>query len=272
MHRTLLSFIISISLSAAFSAEAQERTDWALKAVEHERAAFYAEDPREAAEALAKKAYCYRQCGRYDEAMATLERIGLYQLPSERVDDVLYEKELCSYLAGDWEGAASYMDEAGVSATPRRLLLDALVLGGCARWDESLAKAVELVDLRYEGEERETARQELRDLYARVPKLKKENQAILRSFLPPLGHSYTGHLPEGLIAMGFDAAAVGWIVWQCLGGNWITGILGGGVVLNAAFMGGMERSISLVDEYNRDALAGFNAVLQDVLRSHEFAE
>ena len=164
------------------------------------------------------------------------------------------------------------MDEAGVSATPRRLLLDALVLGGCARWDESLAKAVELVDLRYEGEERETARQELRDLYARVPKLKKENQAILRSFLPPLGHSYTGHLPEGLIAMGFDAAAVGWIVWQCLGGNWITGILGGGVVLNAAFMGGMERSISLVDEYNRDALAGFNAVLQDVLRSHEFAE
>ena len=70
----------------------------------------------------------------------------------------------------------------------------------------------------------------------------------------------------------FDAAAVGWIVWQCLGGNWITGILGGGVVLNAAFMGGMERSISLVDEYNRDALAGFTAVLQDVLRSHEFAE
>jgi hypothetical protein len=188
------------------------------------------------------------------------------------VDDVLYEKELCSYLAGDCEGAASYMEEAGASATPRRLLLDALVLGGCARWDESLDKALALVDLRYDGDEREAARQELNELYARVPKLKTEGQAVLRSFFPPLGHSYTGHLPEGLACMGLDAAAVGWIVWQCLGGNWITGILGGGVALNATFMGGMERSVSLVEEYNRDALAGFNAVLRDVLLSHRIAE
>lgn len=272
MHRTLLSFITSIFLCAAFSAEAQERTDWALKAVERERAAFYAEDPSEAAEALAEKAYCYRQCGRYDEAVATLERIALYLLEPERVEDVLYEKELCSYLAGDWERAASYMEEAGGSDAPRRLLLDALVLAGCARWNESLAKAVEHVNLRYDGNDREAAVQELKDLYARAPKLKEEGRAVLRSFLPPLGHSYTGHLSEGLKAMGLDAAATGWIVWQGLGGNWITGILGGGVVLNAAFMGGMERSISLVDEYNKDALAGFNAVLRDVLRSHEIAE
>ena len=272
MHRTLRFFITSIFLCAAFSAEAQERTDWALKAVEHERTAFYAEDPRDAAEALAEKAYCYRQCGRYEEAVATLGRISLYQLAPGRVDDVLYEKELCSYLAGDCEGAASYMEEAGASATPRRLLLDALVLGGCARWDESLDKALALVDLRYDGDERESARQEINELYARVPKLKTEGQAVLRSFFPPLGHSYTGHLPEGLACMGLDAAAVGWIVWQCLGGNWITGILGGGVALNATFMGGMERSVSLVEEYNRDALAGFNAVLRDVLLSHRIAE
>ena len=231
MHRTLRFFITSIFLCAAFSAEAQERTDWALKAVEYERAAFNAEDPREAAEALSEKAYCYRQCGRYDEAMSTLGRISMYQLAPERVDDVLYEKELCSYLSGDFEGAASYMDEAAASSTPRRLLLDALVLAGCAKWDESQAKAV-----------------------------------------PPLGHSYTGHLPEGLACMGLDAAAVGWIVWQCLGGNWITGILGGGIALNASFMGGLERSVSLVDEYNRDALAGFNALLRDILLSHDTAE
>ena len=272
MHRTLQFFITSIFLFAAFSAEAQERTDWALKAAEHERAAFYAEDPREAAEALAEKAYCYRQCGRYEDAVATLGRIGLYLLTPERVGEVLYEKELCSYLAGDCEGAASYMEEAGVSDTPRRLLLDALVLGGCARWDESRDKAVKLVDLRYEGEEREAALQEIRTLYSKVPELKKESQAALRSFLPPLGLSYTGHLPEGLARMGLDALAAGWIVWQCIGGNWITGILGGGVVLNSAFMGGLERSVSFVEEYNRDALAGFNAVLRDLLLSHETAE
>ena len=272
MHRTLRFFITSIFLCAAFSAEAQERTDWALKAVEYERAAFNAEDPREAAEALSEKAYCYRQCGRYDDAMSTLGRISMYQLAPERVDDVLYEKELCSYLSGDFEGAASYMDEAAASSTPRRLLLDALVLAGCAKWDESQAKAVELIDVRYEGEERDAALVELCSLYSRVPKLKKEDQAVLRSFFPPLGHSYTGHLPEGLACMGLDAAAVGWIVWQCLGGNWITGILVGGIALNASFMGGLERSVSLVDEYNRDALAGFNALLRDILLSHDTAE
>ena len=272
MHRTLRFFITSIFLCAAFSAEAQERTDWALKAAEHERAAFYAEDPRKAAEALAEKAYCYRQCGRYEDAVATLSRISLYQLGPERVDNVLYEKELCSYLAGDCEGAASYMEEAGASATPRRLLLDALVLGGCARWDESQNKAMELVNLRYDGEDRETALQEIRTLYSKAPELKKESQAALRSFLPPLGLSYTGHLSEGLARMGIDALATGWIVWQCIGGNWITGILGGGVALNAAFMGGLERSVSFVEEYNRDALAGFNSVLRDLLLSHDAAE
>ena len=37
-------------------------------------------------------------------------------------------------------------------------------------------------------------------------------------------------------------------------------------------MGGLERSVSFVEEYNRDALAGFNAVLRDLLLSHDAAE
>ena len=272
MHRTLRFFITSIFLCAAFSSEAQERTDWALRAVECEYEAYTAEDPREAAEALVEKAYCYRQCGRFDDAVATLWRVSMFQLAPERREDVLYEKALCSYLAGDYEGAASYMEEAGGSSVPRRLLLDALVLGGCARWDESRARAEELVSVSYDGREREAALEELRELYSKAPKPKREGQAVLRSFLPPLGHLYTGHLSEGLASMGFNATSAGWIVWQCLGGNWITGILGGGVALNAAFMGGMERSVELVDEYNRDAAAGFNALLRDVLLSHGQAE
>jgi len=272
MHRTLRFFITSIFLCAAFSSEAQQRTDWALRAVECEYEAYSAEDPRAAAEALAEKAYCYRQCGRYDEAVATLGRVSMFQLDPESRGEVMYEKELCSYLAGDCEQAASYMEEAGESRLPRRLLLDALVLGGCARWDESRTRAEELVELLYEGAERDEALAGLRDLYSRAPEPKEESQAILRSFLPPLGHLYTGHLSEGLVSTALNAAAAGWTVWQCLGGNWITGLLGGGVALNATFMGGMERSTELVDEYNRDSMQGFNAVLRDLLMSHLQAE
>ena len=272
MLRTLRFFITFIFLCAAFSSKAQELSDWELKAVEYERAAWLAEDPAEAAEALAQKARCYRQCRRYDDAVATLGRISLYWLSPGSRDEVLYEKELCSYLAGDYEGAASYMDEAGEAQGARRLLLDALVLGGCARWDESLARAEALVSLRYDGAELDAALQERRALYADVPVPKTEEGAVLRSFFPPLGHLYTGHLSEGLVAAGLDAAAVGWIVWQCLGHNWITGLLGGGVALNATFMGGMERSVQLAEEYNRDAMRGFNDRLRSLLMTHEVAE
>ena len=272
MYRTLLSFITSIVLCAAFSSEAQERTDWALKAVQYERAAFDAGDPYDAAEALVAKAECYKQLRRYGDAAATLGRVSMYMLAPERRDDVLYEKELCSYLAGDFAGAASYLEEAGETAAPRRLLLDALVLGECARWDESRSRAGALLSSLYSGAELEAARRELDGLFSGVPKLKTEKQAVFRSFLPPLGHLYTGHLSEGLVSAGINTAAAGWTVWQCLSGNWVTGILGGGIALSSTFMGGMARSAELVEEYNHDALRGFNDALRALLLQHDFAE
>lgn len=272
MPRILRYCIISIFLCAAFSSRAQEAADWALKAVECERTAFSAEDPRDAADALAQKAFCLRQCGRYGEAAATLSRISLYLLEPERREDVMYERELCSYLAGDYAAAASHMEEAGEAGTPRRLALDALVLAGCSRWEESRSRAEELLRLRYDGAELDAALEGLDDIFSRVPGMKKEGTAMLLSFLPPLGHLYTGHVAEGLVSMGLNAASAGWIVWQCLGGDWVTGILGGGIALEAAFMGGMNRSVQLVEEYNRDALAGFGGVLRDFLMSHEGAE
>ena len=272
MHRTLLSFITSIFLCAAFSSEAQERTDWELKAVQYERAAFGAEDPYDAAEALVSKAECYKQCGRYADAAATLGRVGLYLLPPERRREVLYQKELCSYLVGDFEAAASYMEEAGGEAVPRRLLLDALVLGECARWDESRERASQLLDLLYDGAELKDAGEGLEGLFARVPALKEEKQAVLRSFLPPLGHSYSGHPSEGLLSMGLNTAAAGWTVWQCASGNWITGLLGGGIALSYTFMGGMARSAELAEQYNHDAMRGFNDALRTLLLQHAEAE
>ena len=268
MHRTLLSFITSIFLCAAFSSEAQERTDWALKAVQYERAAFDAEDPHDAAEALVAKAGCYKQAGRYAEAVTTLGRVSMYMLSPEQREEVLYEKELCSYLAGDFSAAASYMEEAAGEPAPRRLLLDALVLGECARWDESRSKATQLLLTLYDGEEFEAARNELDALFARIPKLKEEKQAVFRSFLPPLGHLYSGHLYEGLVSAGLNIGAAGWTVWQCASGNWITGLLGGGIAMSYTVMGGMARSAELAEEYNHDALRGFNDALRALLLQH----
>ena len=268
MHRTLRFFITSIFLCAAFSSEAQQPRDWALEAATHERAAFEATDPHDAAAALAAKASCYRQEGRYGEAAATLGRIQMYALSPEERSDILYRKELYHYLAGEYASAASCLDEAGPSAELRRLRLDALVLGECGRWAESRAAATDLLSRMYEGEELDAAQRELDDLFMHVPRLKEEKQAVFRSFLPPLGQMYSGHVSEGLQSMLLNAAAAGWTVWQCLSGNWITGLLGGGVALNATFMGGMERSVQLAEQYNRDAMRAFNDALRSLLRAH----
>ena len=233
--------------------------------MQYERAAFDSEDPYEEAEALVSKAGCYKQCGRYADAVATLGRVGLYLLPPDRRAEVLYEKELCSYLAGDFTGAASFMEEAGADEAPRRLLLDALVLGENARWEESLSTAERFLALNCGGPALNDAERELESLFSKTPRLKSEKQAVFLSFLPPMGHLYSGHLSEGLLSMSLNAASAGWTVWQCLSGNWVTGLLGGGIALNATFMGGMARSAALAEQYNRDAMRGFNDALRAFL-------
>ena len=275
MHRTLLFFITSIFLCAAVSTRAQEKADWELKAVELERIVFESEDPFEVNNALVEKAFCYKQCRRFADAASTLGRVRMYMLPPQEQSEVLYEKELCSYLAGDFEAAAAYIEEAdanGAGAGPERLMLDALVFGECGRWAESKDKAVALVSSLYEGDELEYALAGLEEQYAGIPELKSSDKALALAFLPPLGHCYTGHYEEGALSMLLNAAAAGWCVWQCLEGFWISGLLGGGIALNYTFMGNQERCAWLVEKYNPDALRQFNDSLKDLILSHAGAE
>lgn len=275
MRRTLLSCIIFIFLCGAVSTRAQDAAGWALKAVELERTVFSSDDPSEANDALVEKAFCYKQCRRFDEAVTTLSRVRMYLLPPERQAEVIYEKELCSYLAGDFDAAAAFIEEAKATQTTESaagLMLDALVLGECGRWDESQAQAEKLAALLYSGSDLDAALAQIRMMYSSKPELKSEKSAFIRAFLPPLGHWYTGHYGEGVLSMALNAAAAGWCVWQCLGGCWITGLLGSGIALNYTFMGNQERSAYLVEKYNHDALRSFNDSLRELVLSHAGAE
>lgn len=276
MHRTLLFFITSIFLCAAVSTRAQENASWELKAVEYERIVFNSDDLMKANEALMEKSFCYKQCGRYADAASTLSRIKMYMLQPEDRADVLYEKELCSYLAGDFASAAGFMEEAdanGVDTSdPDRLMLDALVLGECGRWDESKERAEQYVKSIYYGADQKSALIQLNDFYNGRPELKDERTAMIRAFLPPLGHFYTGNKEEGWLSMGLNAAAAGWCIWNCIAGNWLTGILGGGIALNYSFMGNQERCQYLVEKYNYEASRAFNDSLRKILLAHYGAE
>ncbi|MDO5442408.1 MAG: hypothetical protein Q4G10_01930 [Bacteroidia bacterium] len=275
MHRTLLFFITSIFLCAAVSTRAQDLREWELKAVELERIVYASDDPFEVNDALVEKAFCYKQSRRFADAASTLGRVRMYMLSPEKQREVIYEKELCSYLAGDFEAAAAYIEEAdasGAEAGPERMLLDALVYGECGRWDDAQDRAEAFVRCLYEGEELESALAQIEKQFSETPDLKSTSKVLALAFLPPLGHWYTGHYGEGALSMLLNAAAAGWCVWQCLEGCWISGLLGGGIALNYTFMGNQERSAWLVEKYNHDAVRQFNDSLKEMLLSHSGAE
>lgn len=244
-RRTRLFCSICIFLCAALSVSAQSREEWLLRAVEQERAAFRAASAAEANAALLARAHCFRQAGAYADAAATLTRLAMYALSPEELAEALYEKELCSYLAGDFAAAASFIDEfdAQFQAWAGKFRLDALVFARCGRWEESRMRATAATS-------NPTTLAALESLYAGIPPLKKESTAMALSFLPPLGHWYTGNYGEGLLSMTLNAASAALCAANLLSGNWVTGILAGGVALDYTFMGNQARTSTLVTRYN----------------------
>lgn len=188
--------------------------------MEQEREAFRAATAAEANAALLAKARCLKQAGSYGDAAATLTRLAMYALTPEEQQEVLYEKELCSYLAGDFEAAASFADEfnAGFEPWEAKRKLDTLVYAMAGRGEA-------------------------------LP-LKKDATAMALAFLPPLGHWYTGNYGEGLLSMGLNAfaAGIGAVnIWWC---NYLTAFLAGAVALDYTFMGNQARASFLVEQYN----------------------
>lgn len=217
-------------------------------AVGYERIVFEGAGVTEANEALNAKAGCYKQLGRYGDAAATLDRIRLYALSDAERRDILYQKELCHFLSGNFPTAASLV--ADLPATGRdTLLLHALVLCYAGRYAESEEMAAKL--LGWYGHADRLG--DLRRLYASHPQHKSDGATMALSFLPPAGHMYTGHGREGLLSMALNAGAVAITAASLLSSYWITGIVGGGILLNYTFMGNQERTAALTAQYNHNA-------------------
>lgn len=202
--------------------------------MEYERVLFLGASPAVANEALVARAQCLLELGRYADALDALERVRLFALSAEDAAKVHLLQGISHYHSGDYEGAASFMAE-GFPDTPQAGVYSVLILAGARRYDESLSKALDI----YPDKE---AR--LRELFSEAPFRKKEGTATMLSLLPPLGHIYLGEKDwPGITALSY--AGMAFTAWQLIEGNWLTGILGGGLFLNATYM---EHNISTMAE------------------------
>lgn len=232
MRKTLPYCIISIFLCAASSIEAAEPRDslyWAMEAVACEREAFASGDMYEANDAILRKAKCCMRAGNYTSAAAALQRVQMYMLDAPGRIRTAHLKEVCAFLTGDFDAARSYS-------------LEQPVLEGADAEDAAIAALLG----------------DMRSALAAAPSYKSESRAVALSFLPPLGQWYTGHYAEGLVSVGLNAAAAGLVAFGCIGGDWVTGLLGGGMALTYTFMGNVNGSAAMAGKYN--------AKLQEELR------
>lgn len=232
-------------------------------AVEHERTVWSGAGLEETNAALIGKAGCYAQLGRYADASSTLSRVRMFALtPGER-QDVLYKQELYMYLSGDFQQASTLIEEVG-DGTQDALLLHSLVLAYAGKYDESEIYAARFVS--WDGPCERLP--ELLKFYEGHPRQKSASKAMALSFVPPLGHFYNEAYGEGLLSLGLNGAAAAFVVANLLGGYWVTGILGGGILLNYTFMGNQERNAALAQRHNsRDPIAfgdSLRALLSDI--------
>jgi hypothetical protein len=171
----------------------------------------------------------------------------MFALTPEERSSVLYQQELCWFLAGDFKQAASMVSEIEPS-TRDILLLHSLALAYNGQYDES-----ELYAARYISWDGESPRlPDLLKLYESHPRPKSETTAMMLSILPPLGHFYNEAYGEGLLSAGLNAGALAFTIANLVGGYWITGIVGGAIALNYTVMGNQERNAALVEKHNHN--------------------
>ncbi|MBO4455923.1 MAG: hypothetical protein J5759_05690 [Bacteroidales bacterium] len=229
-------------------------------AVAYERLIYDGAGLEETNAALLAKTECYKMLGRYQDASGTLARIRMYALTPEERNTVLYQQELCHFLAGELNQAATLVAEVEPSSQDI-LLLHALVLAYAGRYDESELMAARCISWNGESPHLD----ELTALYRQHPAERNATAALVLGFLPPLGHFYNGAYGEGLLSAGLNAASVAFVVANCMGGYWVSGILGGIVALNYTWMGSVERSQALTEKNNNNATILFGERLREFL-------
>ena len=257
-----MSYIICIFLFAVFSARGQEIKgyDPLERALQWEREVYGSGDPSSAHSALRSKAACYEEASCFEDALRTLDRIRLYLLSPEEQSEVLLSKARCCINTGDTGAALGYLEESGRADDFPDIY--SVLLAYSWRFSEAREKALE-----YAGED-EIFREAVMNIFKKAPKPRKEGTAAFLSFFPPAGQIYFGEPLRGIGSMLLNAGAAGFTVVELANGNWITGILGGGVLLNETFFkANLQRNLSRVDEVNKDSVKGFADSLRDLLES-----
>lgn len=172
-----------------------------------------------------------------------LERVVYMSDNPFDVNDALIEKAECLMSLGRYEDAFSTLDRVEMylldeSLQPevmRRKAYSAYLSGN---YDASIAVLSEMgVGI---GEVK--------------AKLLNPLATMLLTLAVPAGYIYVGAPWEGVISTALNAASIAWTVTQIASGCYVSGILGGAIMLSSTYLGAQQRTSQICEEKNRKAL------------------
>jgi len=223
--------------------------------VEYERIIFEGAAPAAANDAVLSRADCLVRLERWADADACLARLRMYALGPEQRAESAYLKTLCQYRLGNYDAALAVMNEAEFPSGREALKLKALVLAGAQQFDEALEQATPLV----------SDRKALDALFSLRPKEKSARKALFLGIIPTAGHIYLERPDLWWTTVGTVASA-GLAVYEAVSGNWLTAILGGGMLLNTIYVdNNLRPTESIVMKYNSESLKKFLEELETIL-------
>jgi hypothetical protein len=232
---------------------------------------FQQSDPLIKNQALIKKTNACLFTANYSQAIQTLDRVALIEMP----DSFIYQYHLLFatsfYLNKEFENALSEItkSEIGLSAvkrTPQQAVLKIICLNELYRWEESRKEVDTLFQKTLIHSSKNDSLYKVISgmlVHKNQPKIKKITSAKNWStFIPGAGQIYTGSIQEGLVNTTLELASLGFMAFSIYKGFYFSGVLIGYTLLQRFYLGGLHRLDYLVAEKNKSISIQYNQTIK----------
>lgn len=236
-------------------------------AIEYERVVFYSKDMKDVIKAKYKKALCYRNLNNHERAVGELQTINIRFVDGDLRIKIIYEKVLNLYCLERYNEALINIDKVLFFEKDPKKYKDlipyrVLCLNSLRKWKkakEIFVESVKGMDIASDAKESYLA--EIEGMYAKkkVPKYyNPETAADWSRFIPGAGQFYSGHIKEGVFAMGLNAGFAALGLYHLFTEYYCTAYVFGFGMFYESYNGGMRRVAKLAEDKNINTMTDFN--------------
>lgn len=246
--------------------------------IEYERTIFISDNEEDIRNARIKKALCYKQLFKFNDAVKCLERIRLFALPDSIKWNIKVEMALCYYLNNQPNKSLMQIQLAKHlvkenTLKKKTLALETFCYNEMTEWDKAKASGIAYINQTIKdniSKKKYTQKIEYLYLKKQLPKLKKVEKAEnLSRFVPGLGQVYCGKIVEGSFNFLLNASFLALGAHQIWNKFYFTGYTAGFGILHKTYIGNMARAKYLAKTVSAERHQDFNSKVLHLLLSIE---